>query len=212
MFSRRRAQSGYTLIEIMIAILILAIGFLALIAVQLGALNGYVSARDNTEATEVGRRISDLLRVQGQSWWEGGYPGDTVAYSGDDTPFDVDDPIKAADSADGWVRLFDDPVDARLSRKAFDEDHVGGRYCAYLRGGTLPGAADGSVKTFQIAVVYPAANVTLRSCLPPGDGLIDPDDLDDVGSTTSPPALEAQGLRTNYFGTVVTRRSWLADQ
>jgi hypothetical protein len=196
--------------EIMVAILILAIGFLALIAVQLGALNGYISARDNTEATEVGRRIAELVRVQGQQWKANTYAGASAAYSGSHTPFRtaISDPIQAADGASGWVRLFDEPVDVRLNRTEFDSDHVGGRHCAFIRGGDLPGAADGSVKTYQIAVVYPAANATLNSC----EDDIATGDLDDPGSPTSPPPLEQQGLRANFFGTVVTRRSWLSDE
>lgn len=203
MFSEKTAQGGYTLMEIMIAILILAIGFLALIAVQLGALNGYVSARDNTEATEVGRRISELVRVQGLQWRTGNYSTGSAAYTGSETPFDVADPIEEADSG-GWVRLFDTPVDARLSRRGFDTNHVGGRYCAFIRGGNLPGG-NNSVKSYQIVVVYPAATAVLKDC----DADINTADLDDVGSTTTAPALEQKGLRANFLGTVVNRRSWL---
>lgn len=201
-----RKDAGYTLLEILIAIVIIGIGFLALIAVQLGALRGFVSARDNLQATEMARRVANIIQAQGQQWMTGTWSGNT-AYDGLG-PFDETDPIGAAITGSGaWVPLYDDPADFATGRPALDTNYIGGKFCAFVRGGPMTGAIDGSVLQFQIAVVYPNATAKLTDCLTD----ITLTDLDVVGSATTVPALEAKGLRASYYGTVVVRRSFLAD-
>lgn len=199
-----REKTGYTLLEVMIAIVIIGIGFLALIAVQLGALRGYISARDSLQSAEAGRRVAEIVQAQGEQWVQGTWSG-TQAYGGVG-PFDVVDPIGDALTTGDWVSLFTRPSDVAANRPSLDPEHLGGKFCAFLRGGAMPGAITSSVLQFQIAIVYAGPNATLNEC-----SQIDTVDLDSVGSTTTPPALEAQGLRASYYGTVVVRRSHLQD-
>lgn len=203
---RGRKVAGYTLLEILIAIVIIGIGFLALIAVQLGALRGFISARDSLHAAEVGRRTADLLRVQGQQWIDGNYAGG-AAYAATASPFDLTDPIGTLLGTSEWVSLYTTPSDFATGRVGLDPNFVGGKYCVFARGGQMTGEA--SIHQYQIAVVYAAPNATLLSC---DNDSIDRGDLGDVGSTAAAPALDAQGLRVSYYGTVVVRRSHLATE
>lgn len=197
-------ESGYTLLEVMIAIVIIGIGFLALIAVQLGALRGYISARDSLQSAEAGRRVAEIVQAQGEQWVQGEWAG-SAAYGGVG-PFDAADPIGQAVLSGTWVSLFEQPSDLAANRPAIHPEHLGGKFCAFLRGGEMPGAITDSVLQFQIAIVYAGPNATLNEC-----AQINTADLDIVGSTTTPPALEALGLRASYYGTVVVRRSHLQD-
>lgn len=203
----KRGQAGYTLLEILIAIIIVGIGFLALIAVQLGALRGFISARDSLHAAEVGRRVAELLSIQGQQWIDGNFTGG-AAYVTEASPFDVADPIGAMASGD-WVSLYVRPADLATFRITSDStEHLGGKFCVYTRGGQMTG--EESVHQYQIAVVYAAPNATLNFC--DDDDSPITDKLDDVGSPTDPPALDAEGLRVSYYGTVVVRRSHLQTE
>ncbi len=201
---RTQTNAGYTLLEILIAIVIMGIGFLALIAVQLGALRGYISTRDSLHAAEVGRRVAEVLRIQGQQWVDATWTG-SAAYTADDNPFDVADPIGAINGAGGaWVSLYDLPADFAAGRPADASDpHLGGKFCAFARGGVS--ANDPSILQYQIAIVYPGPNTDLLSC-----DTVDAVALGEVGGPTTAPTLDAAGLRVSYYGTVVTRRSHLA--
>lgn len=211
--------------EVLIAMVIMSIGFLALIQVQLGALNGYISARDNTEASELARRIAEMLDVEAAQWRDGGIldGGGNVtltvvpyADGGSDTPFDVDAPLALAAATPGaWIRLFENPSTVRFGREGMSTasayQFVPGRYCAYVKGGLSSGSAN-TIQA-QIAVVYPAPKTVQIAC-PEADSL--PADLDDVGSSVSgspaPPALEGVGFRVVYYGTLVARRRHLRDR
>lgn len=221
-------ESGYSLLEVMISLVVLGIAFLALIAAQLGTLNGYVSARDELEAAELGRRVSDILQLQGSQWrYTVGDPSpppytpEDPFDSGGVTPFDEANPIDAIISAGGgWIPLVDLPVDVRLNRSvaAISADHLGGKFCLYARGAPVQtfvnfttGAPTTNAMKFQIAVVYPGPNAVLTDC--ELDVQITAAELDDVGDPTAspfvPPALEARGYRVSYFGTAVVRRAQL---
>lgn len=225
-------QRGYSLLEVMISLVILAIAFLALIASQLGALNGYVSARDATQAAELARRTGELLQVQGTQWvLNVDHDGDPMTIptfnpeipyvSTSPTPFDRDNPIDAIRTAAGniWIPLVDTPVDTRFNRKktGVDDNHLGGKYCIYARGadfGNQFTAMNGdpivAAMRFQIAVVYPGPRAALPDCT-----VITAAQLNDVGDPTAnpyvPPALEGLGFRAAYSGTVVVRRAHLTQ-
>lgn len=202
----QRSQAGYTLLEVMIAILILTIGFLALIAVQLGSLNGYVSARDNAQGTEVGRGLIEIAKTQALQWQKGTYSSGSDPYA-TDTPTDNTDPLGViAGGGSTWTPMFNTPANVAMFRKSVDANLTGGKFCAYMRGNQLAGAPDNSTYQVQVAVVYPGPNAKLNDCV----NDITLTDLDDVGSGTAPPTLEAQGYRVDYFASVIVRRSFLA--
>ena len=64
-------QRGFTLMEIMIAMLILAIGIMATLSMQFTALGGVSEARDNANASEVGKRVLHIMRSEAQLWRRG---------------------------------------------------------------------------------------------------------------------------------------------
>ncbi len=222
---------GYSLLEVMISMVILAIAFLALIATQYGALNGYVSARDAQQAAELGRRTSEILRIQGSQWITNFDDGDNATIntfnsmdpylSTGPTPFDTANPIAAIRSAAGntWVALVNVPVDTRFNRLSATTNptHLGGKYCIYARGAdfgsqfaSLSGDPVVAAMRFQIAIVYPGPRATLVDCT-----TVTALELDTVGDPTVDPyvapPLEARGLRALYVGTVVVRRAHLTQ-
>ena len=223
-------QRGYSLLELMISMVVMAIVFLAIIATQLGTLQGYVSARDAVGAAEVGRRTVEILRVQGSQWisnTDNNTPG-TFTFEPDDvydasanTPFDLTNPIDEIRAAPDWTHLVETPVDVRLNRNnAFILGHLGGKFCIFAKGEDMAsvftdsrfsGAADtvGAIR-FQIAVVYPGPNAILTNC-EIGEQ-ITAAELNDVGAPDgTPPILEFRGIRVAYFGTVVVRRAHLTQ-
>lgn len=59
---RPRAPAGFTLLEVMIALAILAVGLLAIARMQMTAIQGNADARDVTRATKWARdKIEDLM-------------------------------------------------------------------------------------------------------------------------------------------------------
>ena len=58
-----RGQAGATLIEILVAVLILSFGFLGMAALQARAVKGSISAEQRTQATFHAQYMLDVLRV-----------------------------------------------------------------------------------------------------------------------------------------------------
>ena len=218
-------QHGYSLLEIMISMVILAIAFLAIIATQIGSLRGYVSARDTVQATEMNRRVAFMLQAQGTQWLDnvdddsnGGTPdrfNPTALFAGTaDDPLDVDDPFRTIRNAPGWVALVDKPVDGRFRRQNVSAALTGGKYCLYARGADLPaayndfstGAPITAATRFQLAVVYPGPTASLDDCAV--DGTVTAAMLDD---TSTPPLAELSGFRIIRSGTIVVRRAYLTQ-
>lgn len=220
-------ERGYSLLEVMISMVVLAIAFLALIATQVGTLGGYVAARDEQHATELMRRTAELLQIQGMQWVaddpiaaDPNPPDPTDPANGfedlyiNQPPFDETNPLGAIVDATDWVALVDTPVDVRFQRVSADTaNHLGGKFCIFARGGTMSEAfADdtgqpviSSIRV-QIAVVYPGPRQQVSECADLATA-----DLNDVGGAGEPPALENAGFRVTYGGTIVSRRAHLTN-
>lgn len=57
-------QGGYTIMEVLIALAIFAIGILGVATMQISSTNGTASARKHTEASEIGQeRIESLMAL-----------------------------------------------------------------------------------------------------------------------------------------------------
>ena len=210
----QRAPAGFTLVEVLIAMLILAIGMLASLSMQFTALGGATEARDNANASDIAQRINHVMRLEAQQWRSG-----TLASSlSSDKVITLTNtnwehsPVLAEVVANSWdwVRVFSAPVDSRLS------DAGAIRYCAYVRGGYFKGQASSGILQLQMAVMYPAPNRTFAGGTCPSTdsdqvGALDPSmtaGTDNSGSGGSM-SLELQGFRANYFGAQITRRSYL---
>lgn len=205
--SPRRGPTGFTLMEIMISMLILAIGIMATLSMQFTALGGVSEARDNTNASEVGKRVLSIMRAEAQGWRTGTISGDLASQKTyQDAAFDNTPILQATVDNTGWAwtRVFSVPVDARLSTSG------NGRYCAYTRGGYMDGSASTGVVKLQIAVIYPGANETFPDgeCFETGDDEV-ATSLDPSLAPDATNSLQLKGFRANYFGGVITRRGYL---
>lgn len=209
MDSKRPEQGpkGFTLMEIMIAMLILVIGIMATLSMQFTALGGAAEARDNANASEVAKRVLHITRVEAQSWRNGTISADLASQQTyKDAAFDNSPILQSTVENSGWAwtRVFSTPVDARLSNAGNT------RYCAYTRGGYLNGNASSGVVKMQVAVIYPGVNETFPNgqCFETSDPLITTS-LDPSLAADSTDSLQMKGYRANYFGGVITRRGYL---
>lgn len=218
---KNASRAGYTLLEVLIAMVVLMLSFLAIIAAQTSSMQGYISSRDNAAASEMAKRIVEVVRIEAQQWRDGSQPPTatsvSAAYSKTTLPpFDVQPvlPTLVADNWGGWIRLFDTPADVSFARSGIDAKLLGGRYCAFVRGGpmlsgmqNLNGAAGSGIVQMHVAIVYPGATASLTTC-GEGAGGIDPAAIDD-GKGLMGETLESTGLRVNYFAFNIASRDYL---
>jgi prepilin-type N-terminal cleavage/methylation domain-containing protein len=59
---RSTDRNGFALIEVLMAMVIFTLGFLALAGLQITTINGNAAARMQTEATAIGARVVERLR------------------------------------------------------------------------------------------------------------------------------------------------------
>lgn len=70
---RPRPHRGASLIEVLVAVLILSLGLLGLAGMQLRALRGNISSAQRTQAVVMSQYILDLMRVDRMSALQGNY-------------------------------------------------------------------------------------------------------------------------------------------
>ncbi len=193
-------NQGFTLIELMVAIVVLAIGIMATIALQYTALAGYTSSRETTGAVEVARSIEQRLKTEALSWQTGSSPASTTAFTGETS-------LLAAMGSGSWtmVNQGGEPISLRMN------DGGPQRFCAFVIGEQMEeliGEIDGDdvfeprpYMQVTIAVVFPAANAQFPgvsdtspwgSCN--GLGPLTPGDRTE---------LEKDGLRVVFLSTAV---------
>lgn len=64
----RAARAGYTMVEVMMAIAVLAIGLLGVAALQTGSVSGNIQAQETTMATSLARLWVERLRRDAARW------------------------------------------------------------------------------------------------------------------------------------------------
>lgn len=223
--TERNTEGGFTLVEVLVASLIFAIGMIAAIAMQYSALGGYANARDVTQATDVGERVIHLLKQESQQWQTRNaintMSNSVYKDSSSGPGFFPSDPLLkslASNSDWTWTPVFTEPVDVRLS------DAGNRRYCAYIRGEEIPsptasGPGQGSgVYRVHVAVVYPGPNQAFG-----GSGDFGECDRDPVMNNLEPKPwkspsksasvsdLESNGYRVVFTGTQVIMRNFLDE-
>lgn len=206
-------RAGFSLIEILIAIVVLAITFLAVISVQGTAMTGYSANRDLVQSSEVARAIIEMAKLEAHQLRGDSSLGLADAtqplFDADTSPHNLGNDGILGSLSDAWQPVFTNPVDPRLVQNS--ATLLGGRYCVFVRGfplnidsnvnpTTTVSGADGFV--LQVAVVYPSARGQLANCAEDIDeNLLDPTDLD---------SLEMEGLRVSYFAATALRREFLS--
>lgn len=220
-----KMKKGFTLIEVIIAILVLSISTLAVIAMQTSTLRGYSSIRDTDDAVMIAHRTADLLHVNASSWrvsdtnaWSFNV---TSSYAGE-TPFDVLNPLALMFAVPwDWIPLFNAPVDGRMASTASSL----GRHCVYVRGGPFEGSLTTTTDTVtgdinsspamlvQIAVVSTGIRNTITDCSAPTNNSpqFDISELGFSGGDEIPlgQSLELKGYRPTYHATMVFKRDFL---
>jgi prepilin-type N-terminal cleavage/methylation domain-containing protein len=192
---------GFTLVELLIAMLVLAIGIMAILAMQFTALGSTMASRDNSNAADIAQRVMHIVRVEGQQWRTNN--ASTVAgQTHSDSGFAGSPLLGEITGGTGdFVSLFSQPLDARMSTRGVT------RYCAFGRGD----APTPDIYHIQIAVVFPAANGVIADddCAAVVSGAnaitLDPD-LDPVEDDTH---AQRNGYRVQYFDTHIARRGHL---
>ncbi len=198
---RRRAikQRGFTLVELLIAMVVLAIGILATMAMQFSALAGYTSASELTAANDLARTVEQMIWYEARALER----GDNLGAVTSPFPGQPDFLEKMEDDGGGWTAATDDPVAYGMSAAGVP------RYCVYVAGDQLPVAAVGGAEPEEdffrgaIAVVYPRSRRGF-------DGDCD-DVVTEVGGNDPDQAnlldYEAAGYRIVHLTTAVRARS-----
>ncbi len=202
----KRRPKGFTLVELMIAMVVLLIGIMATMAMQNSALAGYTATRDGTAAADLGRTIEQVVKAEASRWTGTNLNIQTVAFTGFDSDLHGAGGLLAGSSLVGtiqttpwtWHKLTDTATDYYRS--------VNGsrRFWSYVQGGprtpsTAMGSPDISMLIVHIAVVYPAARGIFpgNRCPDLDSTLLNANDTDD---------LELRGLRASFFATQVYPR------
>jgi len=215
-------DAGFTLVEVLVASLLFAIGMIGAVAMQYTALGGFANSRDVSRAADVGERVIHILKQESQQWQTAneittmsrGVYNDKSSGPG---YFASGSLLKtlAAGGDYNWHPVFENPVDVRLS------DAGARRYCAYFRGEEIPnptgasGASTGSgIYRIQIAVVYPGPNRVF-----PGGGEVGECASDRITDNLEPKRwddttisdLESEGYRAVFMGTQIILRNFLRE-
>lgn len=189
MNTQTQNQAGFSLVELMIAMFILAFGIMATMAMQFSSLAGYRASRDMTGAVEMARSVEQNLRTEALQWVPDTPPTATAIYD-EETSL-----LGALAGNTDWVAVSPTPLTANRGEGGAP------RFCPYLRGEQLSGV---DFLRVTIAVVYPSANGYFdgrAEATPDGTCPVftSNDDLD----PSNQEAIELQGLRVTFISTAI---------
>jgi type IV pilus assembly protein PilV len=68
MMISNQTERGFTILEVLIATVIIGIGLVAMMAMQVAFLSGTTTARDTTIATALGESMVEQFRMEGGGW------------------------------------------------------------------------------------------------------------------------------------------------
>lgn len=103
-WQRRRGNAGMTLVEVLVALVVVSVGMLGVAALQVSSLRNSHGSYLRTQATQLADDIIDRMRANRKVALAGGYDiavGQTITVSGTSTRADLDraewkDALKAA--------------------------------------------------------------------------------------------------------------------
>ena len=140
--NRNRSRKGFTVVEVLIAIAMTAIGFAAVFSLQIGSMQAHMAARDMSAAINLAERYVEMLRR------------DSYAWSGNDRPRP-----RLHKTLRRWHTLTPHPVDQN-GRVNIDHDSEFGsvlsrqRFCVHYWMSQQAGSYEGLV-TLRVRVVWP---------------------------------------------------------
>jgi|SRR5690554_103997 len=210
----KHLSSGFTLVELMVAMVILAIGIMATLAMQFSSLAGAMISRDNSNAADIGKRVIDIMQAESQQWRTGNslatvsqaYTDASQTYlSATGIPFlrRATGDVPAASGWQDWKPLFDVPVNTRLT--ASDD----ARYCVFVRGGALN--LDADLLIVHVAVVFPSADQIFATGAGSCAATVNNTSvqLNPTTANNAAGSLQMKGFRVQYFGTQIARKDYL---
>jgi len=146
---QRRSSRGFTIVEILVAVIITAVGFAAIFSMQVGSIQGNIEARELAAATNLAERYVAELRRDAYQWTVGPRPEAGQA------------PVLAR-AAGQWHSFTPMPVDHN-GRAYIDDDANGSplarqRFCAHYRLGPNNPALEGVINV-RVRIVWPLATL-----------------------------------------------------
>lgn len=152
--TRRTPSRGFTIIEVLVAVAITAIGFAAIFSLQIGSMQGNIEARELAAATNLAERYVAQLRSEAYMWTTGLRP------PADSTP-------TLAEAPGRWHSLTPDPVDHNGRVHADLDARFGSplarqRFCVHYWLGPRDPAMDGVIRV-QVRVIWPIASLDQSS-------------------------------------------------
>lgn len=148
--ARRGAARGFTIIEVLVAVIVTAIGFAAIFSLQIGSMQGNIEAREMAAATNLAERYVSELRSDAYMWTTGLRP------KADVTP-------RLAVAPGVWHSFTATPVDQN-GRPNINEDADFGsplarqRFCVHYWLGERNPSMDGILRV-QVRVIWPVASL-----------------------------------------------------
>jgi prepilin-type N-terminal cleavage/methylation domain-containing protein len=142
----RRRQRGFTVIEILIAVAVTAVGFAAIFSLQIGSMQGNISARDLSAAMNLAERYAEVLRRDSYEWNARERPGPRLSRSTNEwhsfTPNAVDH--------NGLASLDDDPE--------FGSELFRQRFCVHYWFAPLEGLYN-RILNVRVRVIWPRTSM-----------------------------------------------------
>lgn len=151
---RARRTAGFTIVEVLVAVMITAVGFAAIFSLQIGSMQGNIEARELAAATNLAERYVSQLRADAYMWTTGLRP------KADITP-------TLARAPNQWHSFTEQPVDqnGRAHRNAdprFGSPLSRQRFCVHYWVGERDPAMDGVIRV-QVRVIWPVASLDTSS-------------------------------------------------
>lgn len=205
---KRLGRAGFTLIEVMMSMTVLAIAVGAITIMNFGTLSSYTSARDMTESTIVAQKVFAIMNAEAEHWPRAGlgttWGGPTKATYGPQFVYGKDESLLSKlqkATAGDWIKVSSDGPTS-ITANTINQDI--GRLCVAARRAEVPTAAQNYLRAIrvQLAVYSPG---------PSQKGVILCDDL--VGGNLSNltkgtlPGSFVQseyGTRVEFYSTVIT--------
>lgn len=137
--ARPHAQAGFTLVEAMISMVILAVGVLGVASMQTAATGATRNAQDFTHAQGIGEKLMELLRVDALRWTSATTLTGSTKLLGSALPA-----TQTAGQQGSWTTIPDNVIISSLGGLKVDRNFapdtgtavdwaIGFRYCVYYR-------------------------------------------------------------------------------